>query len=396
MNPALSSSRRRIIFLASLLLAMLGAAVWLMATWPHEPSYNGKPLTYWLEHYWPPPPHGGGIIVADPQSVEAIRNIGTNGILTLLRLIRADDSPLKLKLIALAQKQHLVTIEFSGGGLMHAVPLQPATPQKKQPRIKITPAVVRNQWAAFGFGELRSAASNAVPSLTELLEDHPSPISQVSAIQSLGAIGPAAGPAAPSIVRVLAGTNAVDRVGCVVALGQIHAHADLAVPALTDLLSDRSLAQAAAEALAQFGPEAGPAIPALIAILEGNHANSSRAATALGRIGPVAKQAVPLLLQGAAKTNRDLEFRFQCIMALGRIHQEPELVLPLLTNCITETRHDPDVRIRMFCAEALGEYGTNAAPAVAILTELLADPNPNVHRAATNALERITPVRIDK
>jgi hypothetical protein len=289
MNPALSPSRGRIILrviVASLLVAIVGAAGWLIATWPSDPKYNGKPLTYWLEHYWPTPTNmGGSYILADPQSVEAIRNIGTNGIPTFLRLIRAQDSPIKLKLIALAQKQHLVTIEFSGRGLIYTGPPQPATPQKKRPRIKFTPAGVRNQWAAFGFGELRSAASNAVPSLTELLDDHPSQISQVSAIQALGAIGPAAGPAAPCIVRVLAGTNVADRGNCVWALGQIHAHPDLAVPALTDLLSDRSLAQAAAEALAQFGPAAEPAVPVLTELLDDPNSNVHRAATnALERI----------------------------------------------------------------------------------------------------------------
>ena len=39
---------------------------------------------------------------------ERLRHIGTNAIPTLLRRLRAKDSPLTLRLVALAQKQHLL------------------------------------------------------------------------------------------------------------------------------------------------------------------------------------------------------------------------------------------------------------------------------------------------
>jgi hypothetical protein len=89
-------------------IAVPALTLWLTLTWPREPSYNGKPLTYWLGHYFPPPTGSVGPGVApDPQAVEAFRSIGTNGIPTLLRHIRAHDAPLKLKLIAFAEKQRL-------------------------------------------------------------------------------------------------------------------------------------------------------------------------------------------------------------------------------------------------------------------------------------------------
>ena len=368
--------------------------IWLTLTWPREPSYNGKSLTYWLEHYFPPPTSMiGSYVASDPQAVEAIRKIGTNGIPTLLRHIRAHDPPLKLKLVAFAEKQHLVTVEVPGGGVGYAIPLQPATPQKQKHRLRIqfTPAVVRHQWAELGFMLLGSAGSNAVPSLVEVLDAETWGTAQWSAVQALGAIGPAATPAAPAILRALAGTNNMDQGRCLWALGQIHGHPESVVPVLIKHLNQRNFEQVAAEALGQFGPEAAPAVPDLIRILDRNDATSTRAASALGHIGPAAKQAIPSLLRSAPKTNRGSEFRFQCILALGGIHQEPELVVPALTSCISETLREQDVRIRLFCAEALGQYGTNATPAVALLTKLLADQNPNVRRAATNALQQISP-----
>ena len=136
-------------------------------------------------------------------------------------------------------------------------------------------------------------------------------------------------------------------------------------------------------ALGGFGPEAAPAVPDLISILDRNDATSTLAASALGQIGPAAKQAIPSLLRGARNDGYRIE-------ALGRIHQEPELVVPALTNCLSEALpFEEFTRIR--CAEALGQYGTNATPAVPLLTKVLGDPNPFVRSAASNALQQISP-----
>ena len=138
-------------------------------------------------------------------------------------------------------------------------------------------------------------------------------------------------------------------------------------------------------ALGQFGPEAAPAVPDLISILDRNDDTSTLAASALGKIGPAAKQAIPSLLRGARNSGYRIE-------ALGRIHQEPELVVPALTNCLSEAPPLlPGNYIRICCAEALGQFGTNATPAVPFLIKVLGDPNPFVRSAASNALQQISP-----
>ena len=81
---------------------------------------------------------------------EAIRSIGTNAIPTLLQMLRATDPPLKIKLVALAQRQHLIKIRY-------------------------TPAESLNAAAASGFHVLYSKGQTAVPALIEIAKESRSP-----------------------------------------------------------------------------------------------------------------------------------------------------------------------------------------------------------------------------
>ncbi len=105
------ATKRRILII-SLLIAVVGIISWLVLR-PHdsEPTYQGKPLTYWLKGF------GSG----SPDEVtlkanEAVRQIGTNAIPTLLRLLKAKDSKFKLKFIQLTSKQHLINIKWRTSG----------------------------------------------------------------------------------------------------------------------------------------------------------------------------------------------------------------------------------------------------------------------------------------
>ena len=375
---------KRRIPLIALLSCVLGWLGLLVLSGPREPVYRGHTLTYWLEHYYILPPNiprSGGILRPDPQAVEAIRHIGTNAIPALLRQTRAHDSPLKLKLLALAQKQNLIGIRSTSGFFPgSAVPLA-----KRQHLIDIrfTPASQRNLQASLGFCELGSAASNAAPALIEIYNANISPSSQDAAIVALGSIGPAAKPALPSLLRTLADTNNYTRLACVRALASIHAEPQSVVPALIKSLSDPhfGVRMLAAEALGQFGADAKPAVPALVEIYDRNTADSLQAATTLGLIGPAAKLAVPSLLRGL--TNANPELRRLSILSIGRIRAEPQLVVPALIKSLSDT----DVNIQFFSIMALGQYGPDAKSALPSLTNLLQDPN--VRLEVTNALKLI-------
>src|SRR5581483_912950 len=180
-----------------------------------EPQYQGKPLNYWLGRgytnvpvLWAgsyvevgrPPPgvyrmqSRGPPVLGDfptplagdlnPDQIEAVRAIGTNGIPTLLRMLRAADSALLPRLAALAQRQHLIKINF-------------------------TPAANQNFWARQGFRMLGPTASNDVPALMKIYEQNISPSSRLDVLDSLGWIGPAASNAVPMLVRALSDTNSL-------------------------------------------------------------------------------------------------------------------------------------------------------------------------------------------
>ncbi len=88
-------SKRFRITLGLVLVAIVCVFVFLWnASHPSESVYEGKPLSRWMEGYVPtsgasPPFNSPGWSKAD----EALHRIGTNGIPTLLRMIRAKDPP---------------------------------------------------------------------------------------------------------------------------------------------------------------------------------------------------------------------------------------------------------------------------------------------------------------
>jgi hypothetical protein len=101
-------SKRLGIPLGFLFLALLGGACWQALRQPAR-VYQGRPLTFWLK--------GFDIGYNDPrkpsfdESVEAVRQAGTNALPTLLRMLRARDSDLQHRLTRLAQKQRVIKID---------------------------------------------------------------------------------------------------------------------------------------------------------------------------------------------------------------------------------------------------------------------------------------------
>jgi HEAT repeat protein len=385
---------KRHILPIALSLGVLGWVAWLVLRGPREPVYQGHSLTYWLQHYYIQPPNvprSGAVLQADPPAVAAIRQIGTNAIPTLLRLTRAHDSTLKLKLLALARKRNLIAIRLPNlisirfAFTSVSVSAGPLITGRHLIDMRFAPAAERNLQASLGFRELGPAASNAVPALIAIYDANISPASQDAALVALSSIGPAAKQSVATLLRTLADTNNYARLACVRALASIHAEPQLVVPALIKSLSDPhfGVRMLAAEALGQFGADAQPAVPALVEIYDRNTADSLQAATTLGLIGPAAKLAVLSLSRGL--TNANLELCHLSLLSLGRIHAEPQWVVPALIRCLSNTGEN----IPFFSIMALGQYGSEAASARPALTNLLRDPNPNVRLEVTNALKRI-------
>jgi HEAT repeat protein len=76
----------------------------------------------------------------------------------------------------------------------------------------------------------------------------------------------------------------------------------------------------------------------------------------LGEFGPTASNAVPMLLQ--ILNNQEPFLRHWTIRALGQIKSQPEVVVPALTNLLS----DPDMGTRLSAASALRAFGYNVQP----------------------------------
>ena len=234
----------RILF-ACLVILVLGAIAWLIfGGYGPEPEYKGKPLSYWLWGYdqgnykldypdGPPPP-------SDQEADEAVRAMGTNVTEMLVRMLRHDDSKIKVLAWRVLHKQHFIKVRY--------------------------PILNANHKAFNAFKALGETGSNAVPQLITLFETDHSSSPQQMVPMVLSYVGPVAAPAVPALLHGLSHTNEIVRYNIIGALGSIHAEPTTVVPALTTFLKNTNshLRAQAATALGNFGKEAASAIPALL------------------------------------------------------------------------------------------------------------------------------------
>jgi len=158
---------------------------------------------------------------------------------------------------------------------------------------------------------------------------------------------------------------------------------------------------AALLALGDLGAAANAAVPALIEIVRVEKEPRSRwfAVAALGDIGPAAKAAVPVLVellksQEIAEPDREpsevdggsIPMRLAAAVALGGIGPGAKAGVPALAHALT----DHDQRVCTEAATALGRIGPGAAAAIPILVRLTTeDPEHTASDAAAHALAKI-------
>jgi hypothetical protein len=108
-------------------VAVLGVALFSLPAYqilhsPQEPTYNGRPLHFWLDQLVRSRMSGVPAVLDTDQTGEAqaaIRAIGTNAIPTLLRMVRAHDSPIKHRLILLSLRQSVIPVHWHTDGEHH-------------------------------------------------------------------------------------------------------------------------------------------------------------------------------------------------------------------------------------------------------------------------------------
>ncbi len=261
--------KRLQIALAVVLVALAGTSAW-QGLRLREPVYHGKPLSVWLNAYTMSGQAGvetWQVREAQQQADEAVRRTGTNALPTLLRMLRAKDSALKLRVLGLVEWQHLIKIQH-------------------------TPAQELNYRASWAFSVLRAKAQNAVPVLIEIANENVSHESQCYAIGALGSVGPPAKVAVPFLLGWMTNADSMVRYYAVRALHGIHAESSPVLPALISALRDPvpQVRTAALLALQDLGPNAKPAFGVVTGILTNAQYDIERtcAASALRAMDPEA------------------------------------------------------------------------------------------------------------
>jgi len=227
-------SKRLQIAVAVLLATLVGLAVWeIVQSRRTAIIIEGRPLICWLDE-------NDGSLEAERNAQRVVQKAGTNAIPTLLWMLRQRDTPFKRKVVELAQRQRFLTV--------HYIP-----PER------------RNCEAWVAFETLGARGRGAVSALMEIFDLKISMWSQLYAVKSLGAIGPAARMATPVVLTATTNSHFPVRVESLAALVHIDAEPEVATAALARALTDpnSTVRYVACVFLAQVGNHARPAIPAL-------------------------------------------------------------------------------------------------------------------------------------
>jgi hypothetical protein len=195
------------------------------------PTYEGKPLSYWLS----------GRKITSDKAQDAVRYAGTNAIPMLLQMVRADDSPLKGRWNAFTLNNGLLWCYF-------------------------VPAEVRHRQALAGFKTLGLLASNAAPELIKIYDSNVSENPRRLVFVCLSDIGADPKETIPFLLRARTNADDVVRMHAVEALGLTRVRADVIVPALISSLHDPApdVRVMAVWSLGESGPQASAAVPRLL------------------------------------------------------------------------------------------------------------------------------------
>jgi HEAT repeat protein len=263
---------------------------------------------------------------------------------------------------------------------------------------------VKVRTAAGGaLGRMGPDALAAVPTLRDGQDEN---VWMAAVLQQMGE------PAAVALGESLKDPDRVVRFNSAHALQHMGPHTKAALPALTAALgdSDPEVREAVYVALRQIGPEARQALVEALH-QEGKAYSRPEVIGALGKFGPEAEAAIPDLEAAL----RDDSLRLAAIQTLGKIGPAAKTTLPALEKALKDK--DPNVcraaleamgmigqeslpillvalkddRLRAGAAAALGTIGRPAGDAVPTLCKMLEDPDMEARRNAAAALGGIGP-----
>jgi HEAT repeat protein len=325
------------------------------------PLYGGRTLAAWRELIKTEPTHA----LAEPELVTGLMEVAADP-----QAPWAD------------RRQCALTLGRIGPAAQPAVPLLTRLLTNHEPDPQAT-----TLWALRALGLMGTAAADASGEVAKIVADSAEPyLVRASAMETLARIGPQQAMTLPVLLQVLSADrertakgNADElRLAAADCLGLLGSGAAPAVPELVRALASDwpLLARSAATTLGQIGPRADLAVPALADVVLLSDAGEAReaAAEALGRIGAAGLPALAQLLGDG-----NLEVREFAMRGLERSLPE---AAPLLRRGLS----DPAAAVRVAAAGALLTRAPGDSQSVEVLLSVLQSEDREARRGAYRAL----------
>ncbi|HEY7326381.1 MAG TPA: HEAT repeat domain-containing protein [Gemmataceae bacterium] len=363
-----------------------------------EPLYAGKPLAFWLDELKSDDPLIREEALAVLSDAGAAARAATP---TILKLTRHSDAPLRAaSLSALrfladpkeARQAALQSLKDDAPLVRCRAVVLLAHVDAKHP--DVLPHVLELLKQPVGRDELLSLlgrmgpqAERAVPTLTKLL-DEADPPSRRSAIQALRQIGPGARPAVPALLEQLHAADLITRLEAVQALRAIGGDRSRIVAAVLEAAKQDTAARSAyLSLLADYGAEAAPAVPWLVAELHRQPQLfvTVQIAEMLYKIDRerARKEARPVLQKMLQPNN---PWRIEAAAALRRAEPDNEEALQTLLDCMAASQ----IAVRLSACYKLGTLGKSADKAIPGLRKAVRDSDLSLRVTAAFALWQIT------
>jgi HEAT repeat protein len=188
------------------------------------------------------------------------------------------------------------------------------------------------------------------------------------------------------------------RQGAFGALGAFGPRATPALPTLVRLIDEYPNRYHALAVLARIGPAAEPALPVLLRLLEEPDPSGEtpmRTARVLRAIGPAARVALPALRSTLAEADLSEargRVREACVLAILELSGPDDPALRAYATRLSRAQQSWNAEVRVEAVKSLAVLGPSASPAVgALRTSLLNDREPKIRGLSADALGAIGP-----
>ena len=373
---------------------------------PPDPVVQARPLSSWLEDL---STDRGRDQAKHDLALEAVREIGTNGLSLLLQRLQFKD-PNDLSLTTARRAQARLAFEALGSQATPAIP-------RLMSLLRDETFVRGADTALVAAAALRAIGSNSIPPLATALARGAN-AERYGAALALSFFPASAKTVAPLLIEALKDFDTRVRARAAISLGAMPGEDEKVVPALAAALADSSssVRSAAVASLRECGTAAKSAIPALVTVVIKDAEDANRlaavqsllvigpaeaiarftallnqpqtfapAARALGRFGGRAEPAIPALLRSFK--NLDWESVAAANFTLRAIG--PRALEALIRNL---SDRDPQIQLRTI--RAIGLFGAEARAAIPALSEAAKHPDIDVQEAALAALQELGAVPV--